>query len=192
MTAESREPGVAPAPQVFGRSHALALVNITIDMASYVETDGDSRPVSVCVMLAHSGVAIPVAAAAMDGVKLASVIVAHNKCYTALTHDCNTADFPADMVFDVGAAKSEYSRFCAWDGCIRVYDQYDRLVCVLAVSGRSPKGDRILAVNAAHHMGYRTDFNQDGLTEKEAEAASRAGTRPVLDSTGYAGSARKD
>lgn len=52
--------------------------------------------------------------------------------------------------------------FCPWDGGIVVMDDKRNLLGALAAAGRTSEGNRRLMVLAAHKMGYRTNFDDNG------------------------------
>ncbi|HKX73499.1 MAG TPA: heme-binding protein [Candidatus Saccharimonadales bacterium] len=159
----------------FNRRRAYELVGVALDIASHTATDGDERAVGVCVMMPDPGPGFPVASGIQDEADLATIRTAANKASTVLVWGRNTANLADYGTIDVLAAQASHSFFCPWDGGIQVYDQSGTLLCALAASGRSALGDRILVVKAAHQMGYRTDFNEDGLTESEAKAIAERG-----------------
>lgn len=153
---------------MFTRAQALRLALRTIEVAGH-DSGEDSGPVAVAVIIKADGANTPAVSLAMDGVKLASVGVAVNKAATVIAYDMNTYGLSDYDATDVAIALGTFPQFCSWDGGIKLYTQDGVFVGSLGVSGRSAKGDRVLAARAAHAEGFQTDFGIDGLADDERE-----------------------
>ncbi len=156
--------------QIFTDEDAAALVDCAAKLAKTTATDEKGpKPVAICCMVAQPDVmAVPTASRRMDGAKAISVVTALHKAFTVLAYRADTIKHAnkiknnewseADMLMRQNTAPM----FCPWDGGIVVMDKSGELLCALAAAGRTSGGDRRLMVLAAHKMGYRTNFDNDG------------------------------
>lgn len=67
--------------------------------------------------------------------------------------------------------------FCPLDGGILVFDNNGVIIACIGVhSSLLDSGSRVLAIHAAHSLGYNTNFNEEGLTDDEAKQLARLGS----------------
>jgi uncharacterized protein GlcG (DUF336 family) len=154
----------------FTDEDAAALVNCAVELARTVSTDENKpKPVAICCITSQPDVmAVPTASRRMDGAKSLSAVTALHKAFTVLAYGADSIKHAnkvkdgswseVDMLFRQTTAPM----FCPWDGGIMVLDDNKQLLCALAAGGRSSEGDRRLMVLAAHKMGYKTNFDENG------------------------------
>lgn len=172
-------------------SIATRLVDATVKLADEVATDDlGTAGVSVCAIMADDENGERPDVRHMAGVKPASQPTARNKALTVIWYDANTQSFADKLeqggklygdgwtTADVIAATNACPFFCPWDGGIKVYMENGLFIAALAVSGRTALGDRRLAAMAAHSLGYKTDFDDQGYTRLERQ---RLGRHPLVD-----------
>lgn len=124
---------------------------------------------AICCMVAEQGVmGTPTAFRRMDGVKATSATFAIHKAFTVLLYNADTkkhADRIKDDIWseaDMILMAQTIPQFTPWDGGIQVKDDEGNVLCSLGGAGRTSEGDRKLMVLAAHKMGYRTNFDEEG------------------------------
>ncbi len=156
--------------QQFTDEDAAALVDCAATIAKTTATDDRGpQPLAICCMVAAADVlAVPTALRRMDGAKAVSVIFATNKAFTVLAYRADTKKHAdrlkngtwteADMIL----LQSSVPQFTPWDGGIQVLDKDGDMLCALGAAGRTSEGDRKAMVLAAHKMGYRTNFDEEG------------------------------
>lgn len=154
----------------FTDEDAAKLVDCAVELAKTVATDDKGlQPVAICCMKAEQGVmGVPTAFRCMDSVKPTSATFAIHKAYTVLLYSADTKKH-ADRIkggiwseIDMVLMQNAIPQFTPWDGGIQVKDNEGNVVCSLGGAGRTSEGDRRLMVLAAHKMGYKTNFGQDG------------------------------
>lgn len=156
--------------QPFTDEDAAALVDCAASLARATATDEKGPcPVAICCMVSQPDVmAVPTVSRRMTGAKAISAVTALHKAFTVLAYGADTIKH-ADRIKDKSWSEADMlmrqntaPMFCPWDGGIAVMDKDGELLCALAAAGRTSEGDRRLMVLAAHKMGYRTNFNEDG------------------------------
>lgn len=63
---------------------------------------------------------------------------------------------------DMALMQNTIPQFTPWDRGIQVKDTAGNVVCSLGGAGRTSEGDSRLMVLAAHKMGYKTNFDEEG------------------------------
>ena len=154
----------------FTDENAAALVDCAVELSKTTPTDTKGPvPVAICCMVAQPDVlAVPTVLRRMDGAKAVSVIFATHKAFTVLAYKADSIKHAnriknklwteADFVL----LQSSVPQFTPWDGGIMIMNKDGELLCSLAAAGRTSEGDRRLMVLAAHKMGYRTNFDEQG------------------------------
>lgn len=154
----------------FTDADAAALVDCAVDLARTVATDDKGpQPMAICCMKAGQGVmGVPTAFRCMDTVKPTSATFATHKAFTVLLYGADTKKH-ADRIkdgswseVDMTLMQNTIPQFTPWDGGIQVKDDDGNVLCSLGGAGRTSEGDRRLVVLAAHKMGYRTNFDENG------------------------------
>lgn len=160
----------------FTDEDAARLVDCAAELARTVATDDKGlQPMAICCMKAEQGVmGVPTAYRCMDTVKATSATFAIHKAYTVLLYQADTKKH-ADRIADGSWSETDMllmaqaiPQFTPWDGGIQVKDADGTVVCSLGGAGRTSEGDRRLVVLAAHKMGYKTNFDEQGNPPKES------------------------
>ena len=129
-------------------------------------------PVSAVAIMAADRNGDYQASIEQDGASPATVPTARNKALTVIWYNTDTVSLARKVASgewhssDVDNARAACPFLCTWDGGIQVMNG-ETVVAALAVSGRTGLGDRILAVEAAHSLGYSTNFYMNGLSANE-------------------------
>lgn len=156
--------------KIFTHEDAAKLVDCAVELAKTTSTDEKGpQPMAICCMKSEQGVmGVPTAFRCMDSVKATSATFAIHKAFTVLLYNSDTKKHTdrikegswaeADMILQQRAIP----QFTPWDGGIQVMDGSGSVICSLGGAGRTSEGDRRLVVLAAHKMGYKTNFDQDG------------------------------
>lgn len=154
----------------FTDKDAAELVDCAVELTKTVATDSKGmQPMAICCMKAEQGVmGVPTAFRCVDTVKATSATFAIHKAFTVLLYNADTKKHTdrlkdgswteADMLLQQHAIP----QFTPWDGGIQVKDSDGNIVCSLGGAGRTSEGDRRLVVLAAHKMGYKTNFDEEG------------------------------
>lgn len=164
----------------FTDEDAAKLVDCAVELARTTATDSKGpQPMAICCMKADQGVmGVPTAFRCMDTVKPTSATFAIHKAFTVLLYDADTKKH-ADRIkdgswseVDMTLMQNTIPQFTPWDGGIQVKDNEGTVVCSLGGAGRTSEGDRRLVVLAAHKMGYKTNFDENGdsLEAKQPES----------------------
>jgi uncharacterized protein GlcG (DUF336 family) len=158
----------------FTDEDAAKLVDCAVELARTTATDSKgAQPMAICCMKAEQGVmGVPTAFRCMDTVKSTSATFAIHKAFTVLLYQADTKKHAdrikngswseADMILQ----QSTIPQFTPWDGGIQVKDDGGDVICSLGGAGRTSEGDRRLIVLAAHKMGYKTNFDDEGNSPK--------------------------
>ena len=164
----------------FTDEDAAKLVDCAVELARATATDDKGpQPMAICCMKADQGVmGVPTAFRCMDTVKPTSATFAIHKAFTVLLYGADTKKH-ADRIkdgswseVDMTLMQNTIPQFTPWDGGIQVKDDEGTVVCSLGGAGRTSEGDRRLVVLAAHKMGYKTNFDENGdpLEAKQLES----------------------
>jgi uncharacterized protein GlcG (DUF336 family) len=154
----------------FTDEDAARLVDCAAELARTTATDEKGQwPVAICCITHQPDVmAVPTASRRMDGSKSLSAVTALHKAFTVLAYGADSIKH-ADKIknglwseADMLMRQNTAPMFCPWDGGIMVMNKDSELLCALAAAGRTSGGDRRLMVLAAHKMGYKTNFDENG------------------------------
>lgn len=161
----------------FTHEDAAKLVDCAVELTKTKATDEKgTQPMAICCMIAELGVhGTPTAFRRMDTFKATSSQFSMNKAHTVLLYQAYTklhaerikdgSWTEADMILQQGI----FPQFTPWDGGIQVKNDNGDVLCSLGGAGRTSEGDRRLVVLAAHKMGYKTNFDEDGDTPEKSQ-----------------------